>query len=81
MKAASGSYEDITMADPLGAYSSTPIAILADSSYYLRVSADTSGTWGVGDNFAKMSIVSVEAAKVSVKTAYQKIRGLRWLVK
>jgi hypothetical protein len=81
IKAASGSYDGITIADPLGTYSNTKVTILVDSTYYLRMSADTSGTWSTGDNFAKARVDSIVGDKVTLKTAYQKIAGLRWLVK
>ena len=80
VKAASGSYEGATLADPLGTYSST-LAILADSTYYLRISPDTTGTWSTGENYAKARVDSIVGAKVSLTTGYQKIPGLRWLVK
>jgi hypothetical protein len=81
MKAASGSYDGAMMADPLGTYSDSSLAIMVDSTYYLRMSTDTSGTWSTGDNFAKARVDSIAGAKVAVTTAYQKIPGLRWLVK
>lgn len=80
LKAASVGYEGAMIADPLGTYS-VALAIMADSTYYLRMSPDTSGTWSTADNFAKIRIDSIVGAKVSVSTAYQKIPGLRWLVK
>lgn len=79
-KAASGSYEGATMADPLGAYSSA-LAVMVDSTYYLRLSADSSNTWSTGDNFAKVKVDSIVGTKVSLTTAFQKIGGLRWLIK
>jgi hypothetical protein len=81
MKAASGSYDGATIADPLGTYSDSSLAIMTDSTYYLRVSSDTTGTWKAGDNFAKARVDSIVGAKVSLTTAYQEIPGLRWLVK
>jgi hypothetical protein len=81
IKAASGSYDGITIADPLGTYSGSWLAITVDSTYYLRMSADTSATWSTENNFAKANVVSIEGDKVTLKTAYQKIGGLRWLAK
>jgi len=80
IKAASGSYDGATIADPLGTYSSE-LAIMADSIYYLRISDDTSSTWSEANNFAKARVDSIVGTKVSLTTAYQKTRGLRWLVK
>jgi hypothetical protein len=79
MKAASESYDGATIADPVGTYSDSSLAIMIDSTYYLRVSSDTTGTWKAGDHFAKANVVSIEGAKVTLKTAYQRIRGLRWV--
>jgi hypothetical protein len=79
LKAASGSYDGITMADPVVGYSAS-LAITADSAYYLRISA-VADTWKAADNYAKARVDSVVGAKVSLTTAYQKIPGLRWLVK
>jgi hypothetical protein len=81
IKAASGSYDDAKLADLPGAYSDSSLAVVADSTYYLRVSPDTSGTWSTGDNYAKAQVVSISAdsLKVTLKLGYQKRAGLRWL--
>jgi hypothetical protein len=79
LKAASGSYDGVTIADPLGTYSKVKLAVMADTTYYLRMSADTA--WSAADHFAKARVDSIVGAKVSLTTAYQKIGGLRWLVK
>ena len=81
MKAASGSYDGATIADPLGTYSDSSLAIMVDSTYYLRISSDTTNTWSEASSFAKVRVDSIVGAKVAVTTAYQKIAGLRWLVK
>ena len=83
LKAASGSYDDITIADPLGTYSKSSVVILADSTYYLRISADTdtTTTWSTENKFAKAKVVSIDSAKVTLNLGYQKVGGLRWLVK
>lgn len=80
LKAAAASYDDATMADPLGTYSAD-LVVMVDSTYYLRLSADTTNTWGEGDNFAKVRVDSIVGAKISLTTAYQKVAGLRWLMK
>ncbi len=80
VKAASGSYDGATIADPLGTYS-TELVVMADSTYYLRLSADSSNVWSTGDNFAKVRVDSIVGTKVSLTTAYQKVDGLRWRVK
>jgi hypothetical protein len=81
IKAASGSYDGITMADTLGTYSGTKLAVMVDSAYYLRLSADTAATWSTENNFAKARVDSIVGDKVSLTTAYQKVGGLRWLIK
>ena len=81
LKAASGSYDGATIADPLGTYSDSSLAIMVDSTYYLRISSDTTNTWSEASSFAKVRVDSIVGAKVAVTTAYQKIAGLRWLVK
>uniref|UniRef100_A0A7C3UQU7 Fibronectin type-III domain-containing protein n=1 Tax=candidate division WOR-3 bacterium TaxID=2052148 RepID=A0A7C3UQU7_UNCW3 len=37
-------------------------------------------SWDTQDNFAKMKVVSISGHEVTLKLAYQKIKGLRWLV-
>jgi hypothetical protein len=81
IKAASGSYDNITIADPLGTYSSTKLTVMVDSAYFLRMSADTSAAWSVENRFAKAKVVSIESTKVKLNFGYQKVSGLRWLVK
>jgi len=78
LKPASGSYDDATIADSLGAYSDT-LVIKVDSTYYLRISADTTGTWSTNDNFAKARVDSIVEDKVSLTTGFQRLGGLRWL--
>lgn len=80
VKAATGSYDGAVMADPVENYSSA-LVVMVDSTYYVRLSADTSNTWTTGDNFAKVKVDSIVGNKISLTTAYQKIAGLRWLVK
>jgi hypothetical protein len=81
VKAASGSYDAATMADPFGGTYSSALVVMVDSTYYLRISADTTNTWSTSDNFAKVRVDSIVGTKVSLTTAYQKIAGLRWLGK
>jgi hypothetical protein len=80
LKAATGSYDSITVADSLPYVGF--VVLQADSSYYLRMSSDTTGaTWSAADHFAKAKVDSIVGTKISVTTAYQPIGGLRWLVK
>jgi hypothetical protein len=79
IQATSGSYDEAELAVLPGTYSDSSLAIVDDGTYYLRISADTTGTWSTGDNFAKANVVLIEGYKVTLKTAYQRIGGLRWL--
>jgi hypothetical protein len=81
IQAASGSYDEAKLAVPPGSYSDSSLAIVGDGTYYLRISADTTGTWSTADNFAKAKVVSIttDSLKVTLKFGYQKIEGLRWL--
>lgn len=82
IKAASGSYDAILIADSLGAYSGLKLPIMVDSTYFLRMSADTAlGTWSIENNFAKAKVVAIDSAKVTLNLGYMKVGGLRWLVK
>jgi len=80
IKAGAASYEDSKLADSPGAYSD-PLTVVADGTYYLRISADTTGTWSIGENYAKVKVVSIlaESLKVTLKLSYQKRPGFRWL--
>jgi hypothetical protein len=80
--AASASEEQAKLAVPPGTYSDSMVVIMADSTYYLRLSPDTTGTtWSTVDNYAKMKVVSIAAdsLKVTLKLWYQKRPGFRWL--
>jgi hypothetical protein len=81
IKAASGSYDDITIADPVGTYSGAKLTVMVDSACFLRMSADTSATWSAENRFAKAKVVSIDSLKVTLNLGYQKVAGLRWLVK
>jgi hypothetical protein len=81
LKAALAAFGDLRIADAVGMYGDTALPIFAESTYCLRISPDTSGTvWSASDYFAKILVVSVDSM-VSIKAAYQKIPGLRWLAK
>jgi hypothetical protein len=61
---------------------STQVGIGANGVYALWLS--NSQSWTSSDHFCKTKIISVEQVsgtqKVTLKVAYQKIGGLRWLV-
>ncbi len=47
--------------------------------YSLWIDPNANG-WDTQDNFAKMKVVTISGHEVTLKVAYQKIGGLRWLV-
>jgi hypothetical protein len=76
-------FDALTEAPSSGSYS-TSGTIAANGVYALWLGATT--TWTANDHFAKVKIVSVEQPsgsyyKVTLNVAYQKVGGLRWLVK
>ncbi|HTW92941.1 MAG TPA: hypothetical protein VMH22_14715 [bacterium] len=77
LKAATGTYDAITIADSMGTYLNT-VALYADSAYYLRMSANDT-MWTAADNYAKMHVDSISGTKVSVTVTYQTVNGIRWL--
>lgn len=79
VKAASGSYDESKLADLPGVYSDSLLTVMVDSTYYLRISGDTTGTWSTGDNYAKAKVVAIDGYKVTLRLGYQKREGLRWL--
>jgi hypothetical protein len=75
-------YDAYTVAAPRGSYT-TQLNIQANGVYALLLTA--TGSWSTSDHFAKAKIISLEQPsgtfyKVTLRVAYQKIGGLRWLV-
>ncbi len=58
-------------------YTEKPLTVGA--VYSLWVDPNANG-WDTNDNFAKMKVVNISGHEVTLKLAYQKIAGLRWLV-
>lgn len=79
LKAATGSYDSLTIADSVftGSYHESD-SLFADSAYVLRMSANDS-MWTAGDHYAKMRVDSIVGTKVSVTITYQTVNGIRWL--
>ena len=74
-------YDALTEAAGSGAYDSQ-LSIAANGVYALWLGATTN--WTTSDHFAKAKIISLEQPsgtyyKVTLRVAYQKIGGLRWL--
>lgn len=82
LDAATTDLDAYTLAAARGNYI-TQLMIAANGVYALLLTA--SGSWSVNDHFAKAKIVSIEdvggTQKVTLNVAYQKIGGLRWLMK
>jgi hypothetical protein len=82
LDAATTDFDGYTLAAARGSYI-TQLVIASNGVYALLLTA--SGTWSVNDHFAKAKIVSIEdvsgTQKVTLNVAYQKIGGLRWLMK
>jgi hypothetical protein len=81
MDAGTTDYDAFVLAPDSG--DGTQLEIHANDVYALWLSAST--TWTAGDHFCKAKVVSIEdvggTQKATLKVAYQKIGGLRWLVK
>ena len=80
MDAGSTDYDAFTEAAASGF--TTQLATQANGVYALWLSSSTS--WTTSDHYAKMKIISVDQPnstyyKVTLRVAYQKIGGLRWL--
>lgn len=81
MDAGTTDYDAFSLAAATGY--TTQLATAANGVYALWLSSSTS--WTASDHFCKVKIVSVEqvgsAYKITLNAAYQKIGGLRWLMK
>lgn len=80
MDAGTTDYDAFSLAAATGF--STQLATQANGVYALWLSSSTS--WTTSDHYAKMKIISVEQPsgtyyKLTIRVAYQKIGGLRWL--
>ena len=82
MDAGTTDFDAFYLAAPSGYITQLPTS--ANGVYALWLSS--SDVWTTSDHFCKVKIISVEQPtstyyKVTIKAAYQKIGGLRWLVK
>lgn len=77
--AATGSFDDEDMAPPPGNYSTQRSPIEQNAVYYLWLDRDDDNATD-SDNFAKVQIISISGTQVNIKVAYQKEKGLRWIV-
>ncbi len=73
-------YDDAKLADAPGTGYITQLAIVSGGVYYLWLDRTNNG-WSSDDNFAKAKVLSIAAPLVTMQIGYQKIDGLRWLVK
>ncbi len=77
--AAGNSFDDADMAPALGNYSTQRSPIEQNAVYYLWLDRDNDNETD-SDNFAKVQIISISGTTVNIKVAYQKEKGLRWIV-
>ncbi|MCS7249345.1 MAG: hypothetical protein NZ608_00230 [candidate division WOR-3 bacterium] len=75
---ASGNFDNENMAPPPNNYSTQRKNIEINGVYYLWLDRDNNG-YSLDDNFGKILIKSISGARVDIKVAYQKIKGLRWV--
>jgi len=77
--ASATSYDEITIADPAGAYSDSSLTLASGGFYYLWLDRGNNG-WSDDDNFAKAQVLSINGHLMTMKVGCQKVRGLSWLV-
>jgi hypothetical protein len=72
-------FDNADLAPAPGVYS-TQFEVLNGGVYYLWLDRTNNG-WDADDNYAKVKITSIAGAMVTMQVAYQKVGGLRWLMK
>jgi hypothetical protein len=77
--AATTVYNDLMIADAPGTGYSTQLELATGGLYSIWLDPTNDGWTAADDHFAKLSVISIQGAKVTVKIGYQKIAGLRWL--
>lgn len=75
---ASGDFDEENIAPAPGVYSTQRKNIEINGVYYLWLDRDNDNQTA-NDNFGKILIKAITGAKVDIKVAYQKIKGLRWV--
>lgn len=73
-------YDNLKIADGPGTAYSTQTQLAQGGLYSLWLDPTNDGWTATDDHFAKLSVISIQGAKVTCKIGYQKIPGLRWLV-
>jgi hypothetical protein len=76
--AASTDFDAFDIATTPGTYM-TRLAITSGALYSAWIDR-TNNAWSTDDNFAKIKVEAISGTTITLKTAYQKIGGLRWLV-
>jgi hypothetical protein len=73
-------YDSVEVADAPGSSYVEQLRLAAGVVYYLWLDPTKDG-WSTDDHFAKANVVSMDGSKVTLKIGYQKVKGIRWLVK
>lgn len=77
--ATTGSFDDADIAPAPGSYETQRSPISQNAVYYLWLDRNNNN-YSTDDNFAKIQIISISGTVVNIKVAYQKVKGLRWVV-
>lgn len=73
-------YDAVEIADAPGSSYVGQVRLSADAVFHLWLDPTKDG-WSSDDHFAKVKVVSMDGSKATLKIGYQKVRGIRWLVK
>jgi hypothetical protein len=76
----SADYDSVKIADAPGSSYVEQMRLAFDAVYHFWLDPAANG-WDSGDHFAKAKVVAMDGSKVTLKIGYQKVRGIRWLVK
>jgi hypothetical protein len=76
---AGAEFDAVTIAPGTGNYN-TQQQLAVNGTYAAWLDHNNDSAIDATDHFAKLKILSIDGAVVTVKLAYQKIGGLRWLV-
>jgi len=73
-------YDSVKTADAPGSSYVEQMRLARDAVYHFWLDPTANG-WDSRDHFAKAKVVAMDGSKVTLKIGYQKVRGIRWLVK
>ena len=78
-EAATTDFDEVDVADPPGTYL-TSREMAVNAVYSIWVDPNANGWDAENDNFGKIKVLSISGHEVTLKLAYQKVEGLRWVV-